>query len=62
MKLTLKNQLAKGGYMTHLAITLALLFVVFLSGYYLGMKRVVKDIRSLTKELEERANDADLLS
>lgn len=48
--------------MTHLAITLALLFVVFLSGYYLGMKRVVKDIRSLTKELEERANDADLLS
>lgn len=45
--------------MTHLAITLALLFVVFLSGYYLGMKRVVKDIRSLTKELEEYNYDAN---
>ena len=45
--------------MTHLAITLALFFVVSLSGYYLGMKRVVKDIRSLTKELEERNYDAN---
>lgn len=45
--------------MTHLAITLALLFVVFLSGYYLGIKRIVKDIRSLTKELEERNYDAN---
>ena len=48
--------------MTHLAFTLVLLFGVFLSGYYAGMKRVVKDIRSLTKELEERANDANEMS
>ena len=45
--------------MTQLAITLALLFIMFLSGYYMGMKRVVRDIRALSKELEEKANDAN---
>lgn len=47
--------------MTQLALTLVILFVVFLSGYYMGMKRVVRDIRALSKELEERVNDADIL-
>ena len=45
--------------MTQIVLTLVLLFVVFLSGYYAGMKRVVKDIRSLTKELEEYNYDAN---
>ena len=39
--------------MTHLVLTLALIFIVFFSGYYIGRHRVVKEIREMTKELNK---------
>ena len=42
--------------MTHLAFTLALLFVVFFAGYITGRAQVVREIKRMTKELNRRAN------
>ena len=40
--------------MTHLAFTLALLFVVFFAGYITGRAQVVRDIKRMTEELNRR--------
>ena len=39
--------------MTHLALTLALIYVVFLFGYFWGRHQVVKEIREMTEELNK---------
>ena len=43
--------------MTHLILTLGLIFVVYFIGYAMGRKDVVDDIREMTKELKERENE-----
>ena len=44
--------------MAQLALTLALIFVVYFLGYYMGRKAVVDEVRRMTKELEDKNNDA----
>lgn len=47
--------------MTQIVLTLALIFIVYFIGYYMGRKAVVDEVRRMTKELkelEERNNDA----
>ena len=49
-----ENQLAKGGTMTQLVLTIALIFIVYFIGYIVGRNEVVKDIRRMTKELKAK--------
>lgn len=42
--------------MTQLALTIALIFIVYFIGYIMGRNDVVKDIRRMTKELKEQEN------
>lgn len=39
--------------MTQIVLTLALIFIVYFIGYIVGRNDVVKDIRRITKELED---------
>ena len=40
--------------MTHLVLTIALIFIVYFIGYAVGRKDVVDNIKQMTKELKER--------
>ena len=40
--------------MARLAFTLALMFFVFFSGYFMGRKQIIDEIKQLTKELKEK--------
>jgi hypothetical protein len=44
--------------MTQIVLTLSLIFVVYFIGYAIGRKDVVDNIRQMTKELEDKNNDA----
>lgn len=46
-----------GGYMAQLILTLALIFVVYFIGYFTGCHHVVSDIKRMTRELEQEANN-----
>lgn len=43
--------------MTHLVLTLALIFVVYMIGYAMGRRDIVRDIKEMTKELKEMNNE-----
>lgn len=43
--------------MTQLILTLALIFVVYFIGYFTGCHHVVSDIKRMTRELEQEANN-----
>ena len=43
--------------MAQLALTLALIFVVYFIGYFMGCHHVVSDIKRMTKQLEQEANN-----
>lgn len=44
--------------MTHLVLTLVLIFVVYIIGYAMGRRDVVDDIREITKELKEMNDES----
>ena len=53
----------KGEYMTHLALTLALIFIVYsigyVVGYFTGRNSVVKEVREMTEELKNKGAKDD---
>ena len=44
--------------MTQIAFTLAILFGVYLFGYFVGRKQILDEIKALSQELEEKKHDA----
>ena len=44
--------------MTQIAFTLAILFGVYLFGYFVGRKQILDEIKALSQELEEKEHDA----
>ncbi len=41
-----------------LALTITILFGVYLFGYYVGRKQILDEIKALSQELEEKEHDA----
>ncbi len=44
--------------MIQIAFTLAILFGVYLFGYFIGRKQILDEIKALSQELEEKNHDA----
>ncbi len=44
--------------MIQIAFTLAILFGVYLFGYFVGRKQILDEIKALSQELEEKEHDA----
>ena len=44
--------------MIQIAFTLAILFGVYLFGYFIGRKQILDEIKALSQELEEQNHDA----
>ena len=44
--------------MTQLLLTVSLIYTVYFLGYFIGRKQILDEIKALSTELKEKANDA----